>query len=84
MSATLAPKSSSTESVRTSTPRWLSVIGILGVIAMAFTVWLGLWITPPDVTQGNLARLLYIHPPIATVALYWAGGVAALASLLYL
>jgi heme exporter protein C len=59
-------------------------VGILGVIAIGFTVWLGLWITPPDAVQGNLARLLYIHPPIATVALYWAGGVAALGSLLYL
>jgi heme exporter protein C len=65
-------------------PRWLTVVGILGLIAMGFTVWLGLWITPPDVVQGNLARLLYIHPPIATVALYWAGGVACLGSLLYL
>jgi heme exporter protein C len=65
-------------------PRWLDVVGVLGVISMGFTVWLGLWITPPDVVQGNLARLLYIHPPIATVALYWAGGVAAAGSLLYL
>ena len=65
-------------------PRWLSVVGLLGVVAMGFTVWLGLWITPPDVVQGNLARLLYIHPPIATVALYWAGGVALAGSLLYL
>jgi heme exporter protein C len=54
------------------------------VITAGITVWLGLWVTPPDVTQGNLARLLYIHPPIATVALYWAGGVAAAGSLLYL
>jgi heme exporter protein C len=65
-------------------PRWLNVVGILGVVALAFTVWLGLWITPPDVVQGNLARLLYIHPPIATVALYWVGIVAAGGSLLYL
>ena len=65
-------------------PRWLDVVGLLGLVAMGFTVWLGLWITPPDVIQGNLARLLYIHPPIATVALYWAGGVAAGGSLLYL
>ena len=58
-------------------PRWLTVIGLLGVVAMGFTVWLGLWITPPDQFQGNLARLLYIHPAIATVALYWVGLVAA-------
>jgi heme exporter protein C len=67
-----------------SRPRWLTVVGLLGVVSMGFTVWLGLWVTPPDVVQGNLARLLYIHPPIATVALYWAGGVATAGSLLYL
>ena len=65
-------------------PRWLDIVGALGVVALGFTVWLGLWITPPDRVQGDLARLLYIHPPIATVALYLAGGVAAAGSLLYL
>ena len=65
-------------------PRWLDPVGVLGVIGLGFTVWLGLWITPPDRTQGDLARLLYIHPPIATVALYWVGAVAAGGSLLYL
>lgn len=65
-------------------PRWLDAVGLLGVVAIGFTVWLGLWITPPDQTQGNLARLVYVHPAIATVALYWAGGIAALSSILYL
>jgi heme exporter protein C len=68
----------------TRRPRWLTVVGVLGVVAMGFTVWLGLWVTPPDEFQGNLARLLYIHPAIATVALYWVGLVAAGGSLLYL
>jgi heme exporter protein C len=67
-----------------SRPRWLTVVGILGGVALGFTMWLGLWVTPPDAVQGNLARLLYIHPSIATVALYWAGGVALAGSLLYL
>ena len=65
-------------------PRWLTVVGVLAVVTTAFTVWLGLWVTPPDVVQGNLARLLYVHPAVATVALYWAGGVACAGSLLYL
>ena len=65
-------------------PRWLDPVGVLGVVALGLTVWLGLWITPPDRTQGDLARLLYIHPPVATVALYWVGIVAAGGSLLYL
>ncbi len=65
-------------------PRWLSVVGVLAVVSVALTIWLGLWVTPPDEVQGNLARLLYIHPAVATVALYWVGIVAAGASLLYL
>jgi heme exporter protein C len=65
-------------------PRWLAVVAIGAVVTTALTVWLGLWVTPPDEVQGNLARLLYIHPAVATVALYWAGGVALLGSLLYL
>jgi heme exporter protein C len=65
-------------------PRWLTVVGVLAVVTTALTVWLGLWVTPPDAVQGNLARLLSIHPAVATVALYWAGGVACVGSLLYL
>jgi hypothetical protein len=34
----------------------------------------GLWVTPPDKVQGNLVRLVYVHPPIAWVALYLAFG----------
>ena len=65
-------------------PRWLPVVGVAAVVTTALTVWLGLWVTPPDQVQGNLARLLYIHPAVATVALYWAGGVALVGSVLYL
>jgi heme exporter protein C len=77
-------RSAAAAAARAPRPRWLTVVGALGVVGLAVTVWLGLWVTPPDQTQGNLARLLYIHPPIATVALYWAGGVALVGSLLYL
>ena len=54
----------------------------LGLVVL--TVWLGLWVTPPDETQGDLVRLLYLHPALAWVALYLAFGLAALASALYL
>ena len=60
------------------------IIGITALVATAFTVWLGLWVTPPDQVQGNLVRLVYIHPGVAWVALYLAFGLAALASVLYL
>ena len=52
----------------------------LGLVAL--TVWLGLWVTPPDQTQGDIVRLLYLHPALAWVALYLAFSLAALASAL--
>jgi len=63
---------------------WTRGIGIAAAVATVCTVWLGLWVTPPDETQGNLVRLVYIHPGVAWVALYLAFGMAAVASLLYL
>ncbi len=58
--------------------------GVAGGLGLGVTVWLGLWVTPPDVHQRDLVRLLYIHPPIAWVALYLAFGVAGIASVLWL
>jgi heme exporter protein C len=62
----------------------LRVIGAAAVVSLAFTVWLGLWITPPDAHLRNEARLVYVHPPVAWVALYLAFGTGALASVLWL
>ncbi len=59
-------------------------IGAAALLSIAATVWLGLWVTPPDKVQGNLVRLVYIHPPIAWVALYLSFGTALVASLLWL
>jgi len=57
--------------------------GILALLGIAATVWLGLWVTPPAVGFGNLVRMLYIHPPLAGVA-FLAFGIASISSLLYL
>jgi heme exporter protein C len=71
--------------VQSSRARWtVRIIGITAAVATALTVWLGLWVTPPDATQGDLVRLVYIHPGVAWVALYLAFGLAAVSSLLYL
>jgi heme exporter protein C len=59
-------------------------LGISAALALAATIWLGLWVTPPDQVQHNLVRLVYVHPPIAWVALYLAFGLAFLSSLFYL
>ncbi len=63
---------------------WVGAVGLAALVSTVATVVLGLWVTPPDVHQGNLVRLVYLHPPIAWVALYLAFGLAALSSLLYL
>jgi heme exporter protein C len=68
----------------TMTPaRATRALGITALAAVAATVALGLWVTPPDVVQGDLVRLIYVHPPVAWVA-YLAFAVTALASVLYL
>lgn len=59
-------------------------LGPFTLITLAGTVVLGLWVTPPDVLQGDLARLLYIHPALAWVALYLSFGTVVVASALYL
>ena len=60
------------------------IIGATAAVGVGFTIWLGLWVTPPAEQQGNLVRLVYIHPGVAWVALYLAYGLATAASLLYL
>jgi heme exporter protein C len=64
---------------------WLvRLLGTAALVTVGLTVWLGLWVTPPDEKQRDLVRLVYVHPPIAWVALYLAFGVAAVSSALWL
>ncbi len=60
------------------------LLGPATLIALAVTFVLGLWVTPPDKVQGALARLVYVHPAVAWVALYLSFGTATIASALYL
>jgi heme exporter protein C len=59
-------------------------LGIAAAVSVALTVWLGLWVTPPDQVMHNFVRLVYVHPPIAWVALYLAFGTGAVCSALWL
>lgn len=59
------------------------LLGISSLVAIAVTAWLGLVVTPPDQVQGQLVRLIYVHPAAAT-ACYVGFGMCALASLAYL
>lgn len=62
----------------------LRLLGPVTLALLALTFWLGRWVTPPDKVQGNLVRLLYVHPALAWVALYVSFGTATVASALYL
>ena len=62
----------------------VNILGLSAVVSLVATAWLGLWVTPPDKVQGDLVRLVYIHPPIAWVAIYLAFGLAAVSSVLWL
>jgi heme exporter protein C len=58
-------------------------LGAGALVAGGLTAWLGLSYTPPDAVQGQLVRLIYVHPAAAT-ACYVGFGLCALASLAYL
>jgi heme exporter protein C len=62
----------------------LRAVGVAAIVTTAVTVWLGLWVTPPSQNMGQLVRLVYVHPPIAWVALYLAFGALGLGSVLWL
>ncbi len=59
------------------------VLGAGSLVTVALTALFGLWLTPPDAVQGQLVRLIYVHPAAAT-ACYVGFGLCALASLAYL
>jgi heme exporter protein C len=56
---------------------WLSAMALALGLVMAFGV------APRETTQGNVQRIMYVHPPLAWVA-YLAFGVVAVASIAYL
>lgn len=63
--------------------RLTRVLGILSLAGVVITVVLGLFVTAPDIFQGDRARLLYVHVPVATV-MNVAFAVTALGSAMYL
>lgn len=59
------------------------VLGLLTLAGVVTTVILGLFVTAPDIFQGDRARLLYVHVPVATV-MNVGFGVTALGSAMWL
>ena len=56
---------------------WLSAVALALGLVMAFGV------APRETSQGNVQRIMYVHPPLAWVA-YVAFAVVAVASIAYL
>ena len=59
------------------------LLGWGALVTCVLTAIFGLALTPPDAVQGQLVRLIYLHPAAAT-ACYVGFGLCALASLAYL
>ncbi len=59
------------------------VLGWLAAIGLAVGLVMGLGLAPAELTQGNVQRIMYLHPPLAWVS-YLAFGVVAVASIAYL
>ena len=63
--------------------RLTRALGWSALVALALNTWWGLWLSPPDVVQGQFVRMLYIHPAVATMC-YAGFGVCALGSIAWL
>jgi heme exporter protein C len=59
------------------------VMGVATLAGVAGTVVIGLLVVPPDATQGDVQRLMYVHVPVAWVT-FMAFGVVFIASAAYL
>jgi heme exporter protein C len=59
------------------------VLGAATLAGLVATVAIGLFVVPPDATQGDVQRLMYVHVPAAWVT-FLAFGIVFLASVAYL
>src|SRR3989442_11447104 len=59
------------------------ILGVLALVGLAASAVMSLIVTPPEATQGQVFRLIYIHVPSAWLA-YLAFTVVFVASIGYL
>jgi heme exporter protein C len=59
------------------------VMGVAALAGLVATVVIGLFVVPPDATQGDVQRLMYVHVPVAWVT-FMSFGVVFVASVAYL
>jgi heme exporter protein C len=58
-------------------------LGVGSVLSLGLLSWWGLSVSPPDQVQGQLVRMIYIHPAMATYC-YLGLGLCALGSVAWL
>ena len=64
-------------------PTWLNALAGIAVLSALVGAWAGLRLSPPDVNQGELIRVMYAHVSVAWVS-FLAVGVAAFAGIAFL
>lgn len=64
-------------------PLWLNLLGGATLALLAAGAWLGLVVSPPDINQGELIRIMYAHVSAAWVC-FLAVALAAGFGMLYL
>lgn len=60
------------------------VLGCIAAGAVAVFLLMGLFVSPPDVSQKDSVRLFYLHVPSVIVAFYIAYGIVAVGSIMFL
>lgn len=68
---------------RTRRPRWLTVFGLVTLALVGVGLYAALIVSPPDVNQGDLIRVMYAHVPVAWIG-FAAVAVSAFWGMLYL
>ncbi len=67
----------------TKRPLWLNIFGLATLILFGIGMYLGLVVSPPDVNQGELIRVMYAHVSAVWVC-FLAVIISALFGMLYL
>src|SRR5690606_37600431 len=64
-------------------PLWLTLLGLACLVGLGVGTYLALVVSPPDVNQGELIRIMYAHVSVAWIC-FVAVAVAGFWSALYL
>ncbi len=72
-----------TDTSRTRRPRWLTIFGLVTLAVVGVGLYGALIMSPPDVNQGDLIRVMYAHVPVAWIG-FAAVAVSAFWGMLYL